>query len=742
MNMNVVHLTHHLATDVSMFGAKAANLAKAVQLGYDVPDGLAISRICTEDEFSLMAHEIITELSSPIAVRSSASKEDSASKAFAGQFETCLGVNSSASLINAFSIVKNSGATDHVKNYYGEVIPQEQIGVLIQCMVSATRAGIAFSRDPINGNQKIIIESSYGLGKSVVDGEVTPDSIEYLNDGTYKTFIGHKSTMIVLGEGGILTQNTPSLDTERCSLSDDEIKRIAELAKKIEHDFGFPADIEWAIDDAGKIWILQARPITTVEVSGLPPLPKPPEGVQLVLKCLQSVLNSDLSFRGNRASVFRRIYGIDFAFEYFVYNCGEKYFDSTSDRFCKQLSTELNPDVVAQKYITAMGRNARKLIRTAQIVSSPTRWRKSYLRQDLLEDLTSYWDAYEEHSTAMPTFWIVEPFVVNALINELRKSGYHQEVDDGLPSFIMSSEPNWFALEQKNIEVLKSRFANESDNQIESAASFHADTFGIWYTPYNLGTPPSTDKVLANIKQPSVQSKCDIEPLDRFPKHIIRLGELVRELAFWKSERVDILSIADHYATPMYEMLSDLLELPRDLIYYMTRDEITWSIKSGHGMKKETLKQRSEAYCMALVNGTISFYQPAGGLFPGKRFDVVQNGDVLKGKPTAPGVVRGKVKLVGICEDNPTLQPDEIIVTSMTRPEFGVALDVALAYVTNEGGLLCHAAIVSRERKKPCVTGLGNITEVLSDGMIIEVNGFLGSVTIIESFPSLFLSSE
>ena len=252
------------ATDASIFGAKTANLAKAAQFGFVVPTSLAISRLYAKEEFALMAQEILKELSPPIAVRSSAVKEDSATKAFAGVFETHLGIRTTAEFINAFAAVKNSGKTDMVKKYHGEAVSSRHIAVLVQRMVNATRAGVAFSRDPNTGVPNIIIESNYGLGKSVVDGDVTPDSIEYLEDGTYKTIVGRKSIQITLVENGIQTKNTSTEDSQRCSLTCEEIKEIAKLTQKVEHNLGFATDIEWAFDSDGQLWLLQARPITTL----------------------------------------------------------------------------------------------------------------------------------------------------------------------------------------------------------------------------------------------------------------------------------------------------------------------------------------------------------------------------------------------------------------------------------------------------------------------------------------------
>jgi len=251
------------AIDVSLFGAKAANLAKAAQLGFKVPEGLAVSRLCVKSDFAVIAQIIMDELSVPLAVRSSGVNEDSATTAFAGAFETKLGVRSTVDLVDAFTNVKNSG--NLVGKGYGEIVPPEQIAVLVQRMVNATRAGVAFSRDPTTGESKVIIDSNYGLGKSVVDGAVTPDSIEYTNDGNIKTFVGRKSIKITLSDTGIHEQNTSPDESKLCSLTDTEIKEIAELAQNVERDLKFPADIEWAFDTDGFLWLLQARPITTIK---------------------------------------------------------------------------------------------------------------------------------------------------------------------------------------------------------------------------------------------------------------------------------------------------------------------------------------------------------------------------------------------------------------------------------------------------------------------------------------------
>jgi len=487
-------------------------------------------------------------------------------------------------------------------------------------------------------------------------------------------------------------------------------------------------------------------------MSKLLPLPKPPKGVTFNLKCPSSVLYRDLSFHGNSSNVFRRVYGFDYSMDYVVYDAAELRWDiSYNNPFNCLLSPELNAVEVAQKFITTTSRNARQLVHTAQIVSSPTRWRKSHLKKDLLEDLNLYWDAYENHTTCLYPFWGVETLLTNSLIDELTKSGFQEEVDKGLPTFAVPSEPNWFTLEQQNLAILKSRFDGSYENKTTfDAATHHADTFGFMSVIFNIGTPPSTEDIITKMKQISEWEKSEMQSLDNFPKNIVKLGDLFRELAFWKNERQDAFALADTLATPMYKAVSELLKISIDLIYSMTRDEITKALTGEEELQLEEIKKRSTKYCRALINDTISFYEPTINDEKKEEY-VFKEGDVIQGASASPGIVRGKVKIVALGEENPIIQPDEIIVTSMTRPELGAALDVALAYVTDEGGRLCHAAIVSREKKKPCivgarlchaaivakakgkpcVVGTRKATEVLRNGMLIEVDGSKGIVTVL-----------
>jgi phosphohistidine swiveling domain-containing protein len=106
--------------------------------------------------------------------------------------------------------------------------------------------------------------------------------------------------------------------------------------------------------------------------------------------------------------------------------------------------------------------------------------------------------------------------------------------------------------------------------------------------------------------------------------------------------------------------------------------------------------------------------------------------DTLRGQPANGGKVSGKVRLLKSRENMEEVLEGEIIVSPMTTPEFLPAMKKAAAFVTDEGGLLSHAAIVARELKKPCVVGTKIATQVLKDGDFVEVDADSGIVKIIK----------
>ncbi|MEN9558475.1 MAG: hypothetical protein RL141_844 [Candidatus Parcubacteria bacterium] len=105
--------------------------------------------------------------------------------------------------------------------------------------------------------------------------------------------------------------------------------------------------------------------------------------------------------------------------------------------------------------------------------------------------------------------------------------------------------------------------------------------------------------------------------------------------------------------------------------------------------------------------------------------------DILYGRTASQGYAKGIARVILAEADFPSFQEGEILVTSMTRPEFVPLMKKALAIITNEGGITCHAAIVSRELGKPCVIGTQTATQAINDGDLVEVRANHGTVRIL-----------
>ncbi|MEM4758023.1 MAG: phosphoenolpyruvate synthase [Nanopusillaceae archaeon] len=206
-----------------------------------------------------------------VAVRSSATAEDLPNASFAGQQATFLNVKGIEKLLEAVKKCWASLWTARAINYrthMGFDHMKVALATVIQKQIFSKKSGIMFTVHPVtNDVSKIVIEASWGLGESIVSGEVTPD--EYIVDkNTMKieeVNINEKKVMTVYDEQTLVRKmEVPNeIKKARC-LTDEEVLKLAELGKKIEEHYKHPQDIEFAIDDFG-IWIVQTRPVTTIK---------------------------------------------------------------------------------------------------------------------------------------------------------------------------------------------------------------------------------------------------------------------------------------------------------------------------------------------------------------------------------------------------------------------------------------------------------------------------------------------
>jgi pyruvate,water dikinase len=204
-----------------------------------------------------------------VAVRSSATAEDTASTSFAGMNETYTNVCGANELVDRIVDCWASLWSPRVVAYRAtqELTDEPAIAVVVQRMVDAHTSGVMFTADPATGDRDhLVIEAAYGLGEVVVGGQVEPDTYVVSKQGPriLQEHIGIKTTKIVRGADGHDQRVTVPVDAQaRRVLDENALMALAHTAIEVERHYNAPQDVEFAIDDHG-IWIVQSRPITTL----------------------------------------------------------------------------------------------------------------------------------------------------------------------------------------------------------------------------------------------------------------------------------------------------------------------------------------------------------------------------------------------------------------------------------------------------------------------------------------------
>jgi pyruvate,water dikinase len=247
---------------IASASAELRALVEAAPLPAAVTDAISAgyARLCEE----------AGRLDLPVAVRSSATSEDSADASFAGLQDTYLWVRGDSEVI---AQVRRCWASlysvESVTYRLRRGIPEADLAmaVVVQQMVDSRSSGVMFTRSPVSGDRSVVcIDASWGLGSAVVSGEVTPDSFVVSKvTGDVKRTVATKTRWHRPDPSGsgVIETDVPGELQDRPSISDAEIAELVAVARKVEAHYGAPQDIEWAVAESGAgIFLLQSRPET------------------------------------------------------------------------------------------------------------------------------------------------------------------------------------------------------------------------------------------------------------------------------------------------------------------------------------------------------------------------------------------------------------------------------------------------------------------------------------------------
>ncbi len=269
------YVVRHDRADLSLpLGGKARALAALRDGGFPIPPWLVVLPAAFDAPDAMLAElrPALAELSGgdPVAVRSSAADEDGAAHSFAGQLDSYLFVPAEQVPARVADVWR-SGFSERIIAYrreHGLAPAPRPPAVLVQRMVPANAAGVAFGADPVSGRRGVAVVSAvFGLGTALVGGDADADTWHVDRDGVIvERRIVQKKVQHVAHPGsgeGVRSEPVPAAKATQPALSDEQVLTVAALARRAGRHFGRPQDIEWAYT-GGELYLLQSRPVTSL----------------------------------------------------------------------------------------------------------------------------------------------------------------------------------------------------------------------------------------------------------------------------------------------------------------------------------------------------------------------------------------------------------------------------------------------------------------------------------------------
>jgi phosphoenolpyruvate synthase/pyruvate phosphate dikinase len=570
-----------------------------------------------------------------VAVRSSATLEDSNSAAWAGQLDSFLNTKRNTLLENVKKCWASLFTSRAIFYRFEKGLNKEKISVavVVQKMIDSEKSGTAFSVHPVTEDEnEIIIEAGFGLGEAVVSGQVTPDSytinkqeFEILNVNVNE----QARALYKKVKGGSKWKKLNEKGKEQV-LTEKEIIELSKLVIRIEKNYGFPCDIEWA-KEGENFYITQSRPITTIRKES---------GMYRVLKVIEK------------------------------------------EKFFKSLVYSFTPIICFESTLYCYINNP--LIEKLGITSYPNFivfWNKKY-------------EEWESGSIKKINDHKKIRYIIEESKNIIEKHSYN-----------INKLTNKNYINLSNEKIINSLdMINKINTEIYYRYIFYIDEYFETKDEELLKVLPETRVELSNFVD-KIYDCCD------------RIIEALSE-RFHQIEWENFL-----YAT--FKELKILLEKPNE-----------YNIENFKKINKKEVVFVFDGKQVYLFRKSESLKIIRKQLERSEKEIKNKKTDIIKGMPTFQGIVVGTV--FKISEDNYQdigkvlkNKKDYILVTPMTRPESVPFLKNAKAIITDEGGITCHAAIVSREMKIPCVVGTRVASKLLKNGMKVEVDANKGVVKIM-----------
>ncbi|GAA2208272.1 hypothetical protein GCM10009850_037300 [Nonomuraea monospora] len=683
-------------------GGKAAALAVLLAEGFPVPDGFVVPADAAPSAEEVRRAEQALG-TGPFAVRSSAVAEDLPDASYAGLYETYLNVPA-GQVADAVTRCRAAAHTQRVLAYHAPG-RGEGVGVLVQPMIAAQAAGVAFTANPLSGDRdEVVITAVHGLGESLVAG----------------TAVGEEW---IVRRGRLHRRGRHA----RSVLDERKARAIARLALRVQERFGTPQDIEWAIEASqrhGRVHLLQARAMTALPEPVSWTAPEP--GLWLRnfrlgewLPDPVTPLFADWLLRrmheGFRAGMHDTA-GAAVSFPYAIVN-GWYYTHPTP-----ALSELPGALIRSRGRLLPFMRNA--LLRPGRNPAAA--------HQALLGRLHQQWRERE-----LPAYreLIAQPAadeLIDAIGHMAGRHLWYLAVVGGA-AWKMEAHLTRF-LHRHHLTDIGAPPLLTGLTDIDHTPAAHAVHSIDWYHP-TAGelptTPPDHGPTPAN---ETAQRRREAERAcrERLPgsalANFTAILQTARQYAAirerqartltlgWPLLRACVLRIGRHLAD------SGAIDAPDD-VFFLTRAELDQP-PPGRAQQRRTTWEQQRKPAAPLSIGTPP---PLIGRHLQRTLGLTHH-DALTGQAASPGRAGGPVRIVRDLSDAHRVQPGDVLVAKTTAPAWTPLFARIAAVVTDGGTLAAHASLIAREYGIPAVVATGDATLRLHDGQHVIVDGTRGAV--------------
>jgi rifampicin phosphotransferase len=736
---SIIPLENVGATDTPRVGGKAANLGELKRAGFPVPDGFIVLGEPGPD-----LGEAVQRLGGwPVAVRSSALAEDLAEASFAGQYETILNVSGLQQLVEAIARCRESASNTRVASYRAARAAEagDQIAVLVQRMVPADAAGVAFTANPVTGDRsEVVISAVRGLGESLVSGEATAEEWIVRN--------------------GVASRGRSSSE----AISASKAIQVADLARRAAAHFGRAQDVEWAFV-GDQLFLLQSRPMTALPdpVDWSPPKVRglhPPGGSYWMRNLrlgewLPEPLTPLFADWGLKAI------GVGFG---------------TGTQADTGLMTGLRQTIVNGWYYSTPEPDLRVRALLAAILTRPAgmfRFASSIIKQTADPKLAErrffgrvvrrwreetrprYEELVAQEAARVETEALTElPAAVDRLGCAAGEAFWALAIGGGSAWKLEVALGRFFKenlADQVELDV-RVLLAGLTAEDASAGPPAHAVLSADWYWP-TLGESatrePSDDvgsrRRQLREKREAAEAACR-KALGSRPdlrRRFAALLQLAQQYARLREEQAGLFTLPWPVLRRALFRLGEAATAQgalddREDTFFLTRDELVGAATGGNQTPlKQTLQkrrddwQRSRRLVAPLALGEMpKLLERMLGSLEVVRTERPTPEGALRGEPASPGRATGPVRVVHGAEDFERFRKGEVLVAQATAPAWTPLFSRAVAVVTDGGSLAAHASLVAREFGIPAVVATGDATVRLKDGQIVTVDGSAGLVEV------------